>query len=67
MISANQETNTSIRTKVSLENVNRVYRMGEHDIHALKDISMSLETGNLVVVLGPSGSGKTTLLNVLGA
>ena len=67
MISANQEINTSIRTKVTLENVNRVYRMGEHDIHALKDISLSLETGNLVVVLGPSGSGKTTLLNVLGA
>ena len=52
---------------VTLENVNRVYHMGGHTIHALKDISLSLETGKLVVVLGPSGSGKTTLLNVLGA
>jgi putative ABC transport system ATP-binding protein len=67
VISANQETDSSINTKITLEDVNRVYRMGEHEIHALKDISISLETGNLVVVLGPSGSGKTTLLNVLGA
>jgi len=51
---------------VILENVNRVYRMGGHDIHALRNISLSLETGQIVVILGPSGSGKTTLLNVLG-
>ncbi|MHA1975268.1 MAG: ABC transporter ATP-binding protein [Candidatus Hodarchaeales archaeon] len=52
---------------VTLEHVNRVYQMGDHKIHALKDVSLTLETGKLVVVLGPSGSGKTTLLNVLGA
>ncbi len=57
----------SLEGIVTLENVNRVYHMGDHEIHALKDISLSLETGKLVVVLGPSGSGKTTLLNVLGA
>ena len=56
-----------LKGMVTLENVNRVYHMGGHTIHALKDISLSLETGKLVVVLGPSGSGKTTLLNVLGA
>ena len=41
--------------------------MGDHEIFALKDISITLEQGSLIVVLGPSGSGKTTLLNVLGA
>jgi putative ABC transport system ATP-binding protein len=52
---------------VILDNVSRTYRMGDHEIFALKDISITLEQGNLIVVLGPSGSGKTTLLNVLGA
>ncbi len=51
---------------VMLENVNRVYRMGDHEIHALRNISLNLELGQVIVVLGPSGSGKTTLLNVLG-
>ncbi len=52
---------------VVLENVSRTYRMGDHDIQALKDVTLTLEQGKLIVVLGPSGSGKTTLLNVLGA
>ncbi|MHA1168001.1 MAG: ABC transporter ATP-binding protein [Candidatus Hodarchaeales archaeon] len=49
-----------------LEGVHRVYRMGDQEIYALKDLSLELSSGKLVVVLGPSGSGKTTLLNVLG-
>ena len=52
---------------VVLENVSRTYTMGDHKIYALKDVSLTLEQGKLIVILGPSGSGKTTLLNVLGA
>jgi putative ABC transport system ATP-binding protein len=51
---------------IKLRNVNRIYKMGNQQIYALKDISLDLKGGQLVVVLGPSGSGKTTLLNVIG-
>ena len=51
---------------VKLEGVERVYQMGNQQIYALKNISLNLASGQLVVVLGPSGSGKTTLLNVIG-
>jgi putative ABC transport system ATP-binding protein len=44
----------------------KVYRMGEVEVHALRDVDLDLLRGELVVLLGPSGSGKSTLLNVLG-
>lgn len=48
------------------EGVTRVYRTGEVEVHALRGIDLSLNEGEMVVLLGASGSGKSTLLNILG-
>jgi putative ABC transport system ATP-binding protein len=44
----------------------KIYGMGEVEVAALRDVDLSLASGELVVLLGPSGSGKSTLLNILG-
>ena len=51
---------------VEFENVTRLYKSGEHELHALDHVSFRLDEGKIVVILGPSGAGKSTLLNLLG-
>jgi putative ABC transport system ATP-binding protein len=44
----------------------KVYGMGEVEVHALREVTLTLDEGQFVVLLGPSGSGKSTLLNIIG-
>lgn len=51
---------------LQLENVSRSYRMGQVEVKALKNVTLSVNRGEFIVIMGPSGSGKTTLLNLIG-
>ena len=51
---------------VVLEDVKKVYKMGEVEIKASDGISFDVNEGEFVIVVGPSGAGKTTVLNILG-
>ncbi|MBE5837698.1 ABC transporter ATP-binding protein [Butyrivibrio sp.] len=52
--------------QLELQNIKKSYGENESRIEVLKDISLSVERGEFVVLLGPSGSGKSTLLNIIG-
>jgi len=52
--------------QIALNNLTRVYHVGEQDVYALNDVSLIIEKGDYISIMGPSGSGKSTLLNVIG-
>ena len=51
---------------VEFNDVKKIYKTGDTEIHAADGITFSLERGEFVIVVGPSGAGKTTVLNMLG-
>lgn len=52
---------------ITLNKVNKTYRRGREQVHALDGIDLTIQQGEFVAVVGPSGSGKSTLLNIVGA
>ncbi len=54
------------RAILRLEEITKVYQMGEVEVRALKGISLRVDAGEMVAIMGASGSGKSTMLNVIG-
>jgi len=51
---------------INVTNLTKLYKRGSEEVHALKDVTMSIEQGEFLSIVGPSGSGKSTLLHMLG-
>jgi len=53
-------------TLIKIENLFKTYQPGEEEVHALNDVSITVEKGEYIAIMGASGSGKSTLMNIIG-
>lgn len=64
-MSLQEELQNAAPAKLLVDHVTKIYRGGRQDVHALEDVSLSVNEGEFVCLLGPSGCGKSTLLNLV--
>lgn len=63
---AMNRVSTFKKTIIRLENIFKVYGIGETEVRALSDVNLTIEEGDYCSIMGPSGSGKSTAMNIIG-
>ena len=53
-------------TIIRLENITKIYQVGDEKVHALDGVSIHIQKNEYVAIMGPSGSGKSTMMNIIG-
>jgi len=61
-----KEKNTKTGEILKLENINKIYKMGETELNALTNVNLTVKEDEMICILGPSGSGKSTMLHMIG-
>src|SRR5712692_5034528 len=63
---ANFNTKNGPETAILAQDVHKYYELGETRVHALRGVSIEIESGEFLAIMGASGSGKSTFMNILG-
>ena len=57
---------TANQATIQIQDITKVYHLGQVSVHALRGVTLTIHKGELVAIMGPSGSGKSTLMNIIG-